>query len=362
MILPIFLLTGVFLGFFTGCTGSESGERPVVIRIAEQHGLAYLPLAIMQVERLLERELAVSDSASDGPADVASRTSIASTEPRTVARVEWVRTGNATMIREAMLSNRLDIGFMGIPPFLIGRDRETGWRLITGLAEAPLGLVTLDPAYRSLNDLGPRDRLALPQPGSIQHILLAMAAEREFGDARRFDDQLVSMGHPEGLSALLAGRDVKAHFTAPPYIFEALESPEASLLLDGRDAFEGRYTFIIGVVASHWDGNPRNAALTATFLRALDRAIYLAETLQDRARTDSGDHGATDSPAPDGGLLRRLAEFYNLDARTLERHLSHPGIVYTREVHGVERFIERMDRYDYIREERIGTYHSGGEE
>jgi NitT/TauT family transport system substrate-binding protein len=322
-----------FLSITTaGCTRADSTtraaratsqENTAVVRIAEQHGLAYLPLAIMRIEGLLEKELEEIGS----------------------PRVEWIRAGNATMIREAMLSGRLDIGFMGVPPFLIGRDRGTGWRLVTGLSEAPLGLVTLRSGYRSLDDLDARDRIALPQPGSIQHILLAMASERVFGDPRRYDDRLVSMAHPEGLAALLAGRDVAAHFTAPPFLFDALQEPGGTLLLDGRDAFGGRFTFIIGVVAPDWGEDEATGELLQAFLRALDEAVLLARSLQQ-----------DDAPR----LLREVARFYDLDESTLRRHLSFPGMVYTREVHGVERFIDRMDEYGYLREDRIGEYHSGG--
>lgn len=322
LLVPVMVLSACTRDTRDNGSRSDSTTRPAVIRIAEQHGLAYLPLAIMQVEALLEKEL------TDLPE----------------VRVEWLRAGNATMIREAMLSGRLDIGFMGIPPFLIGLDRGTEWRIISGLSEAPLGLVTVRPGSRTLRDLGPRDRIALPQPGSIQHILLAMAAEREFGDARRFDDRLVSMGHPEGLAALLAGRDVTAHFTAPPFLFRALEEQNGALLLDGREAFGDRFTFIVGVTAPGWDENPDNAPLLRAFLRALDRAIVLTRSL-------------TNDPPP-GPLLEKLARFYDLNEDSLRAQMAYPGMVYTREVHGMEQFIERMDRYGYLDRDRVVQYRS----
>lgn len=305
-------------------TGDAEGAR---LRLAEQHGLAYLPLAIMQVSGILDEEL---------------------TEVGAVG-AEWIRTGNAAMIREAMLSGRLDIGFMGIPPFLIGVDRQTDWRLVSGLSEAPLGLVTTRPGYRDLGDIAPRDRIALPQPGSIQHILLAMAAERRFGEPRRFDDQLVSMGHPEGVTALLAGRDVAAHFTAPPYLFQALDHPEATLLLRGEEAFGGRFTFIIGVSAPGWGADPRDHRLMEALFRALDGAIGEARSLQEEIRENEGS-----SPE----LLQELSRFYELDVATLRRQLSYPGMVYTREIHGVATFVDRMDRYGYIDATSLPEYRS----
>ncbi len=51
-------------------------------------------------------------------------------------------------------------------------------------------------------DFSPDDRIALPQPGSIQHILLSMAAEKQLGKHDVFDNQLVTMKHPDGMTAL----------------------------------------------------------------------------------------------------------------------------------------------------------------
>ncbi|MFW5695856.1 MAG: ABC transporter substrate-binding protein [Alkalispirochaeta sp.] len=322
-----FLATAVFLVF--GCAGEESEDSSPgsQLRIAEQHGLAYLPLGIMQVTGILDEELA---RVSAGEA-------------------EWIRTGNATMIREAMLSERLDIGFMGIPPFLIGVDRDTGWQLITGLSEAPLGLVTTRRNYESLSDISPQDRIALPQPGSIQHILLAMAAERAFDEPQRFDDQLVSMGHPEGLTALLAGRDVTAQFTSPPYLFQALDHQDATLLLDGKEAFGGRFTFIVGVTAPGWAQKTENSEAREAFLRALDRGIDAARSLQETVRHD---------PEASPELLRELSSFYDITEARLREQLAYPGMVYTREIVGVERFVERMDRYGYIDADDLPQYRS----
>ncbi|MFP4564403.1 MAG: ABC transporter substrate-binding protein, partial [Spirochaetia bacterium] len=178
----------LLLALFTSCGG---GDR--TLTIADQYGIAYLPVQIVKQEKLLEKRL-----------------------PDT--RIRWEKMGNAAAIREAMIAEKLDVGFMGIPPFLIGYDRGMDWRIFTGLSESPLGLVTLREDIQSLDDIGPEDRIALPQPGSIQHILLSMAAERRFGDPGRFDSRLVTLSHPDGMQALLAGREITAHFTSPPFL------------------------------------------------------------------------------------------------------------------------------------------------
>jgi len=56
-------------------------------------------------------------------------------------------------------------------------------------------------SIKSLKDFKPTDKIALPSPGSVQHILLAMAAEKELGSASALDQNLVAMAHPDGAAA-----------------------------------------------------------------------------------------------------------------------------------------------------------------
>jgi sulfonate transport system substrate-binding protein len=287
------LLLPVLISLFTaGCGGGESDEK--TIRIAEQFGLAYAPVQLVRIGNILEK---------------------------TGTRVEWVRLMNTASIREAMLAGRVDVGFMGIPPFLIGRERGMDWQIFTGICRAPLGLVTLRPELGSLADFDEKDRIALPQPGSIQHILLSMAALKEFGRADYFDNRLTTLSHPDGMTALVAGGDIAAHFTSPPYLFEELELPGARLLVDGTAAFGGPFTFIVGVSRDAF------AQKEPELLAALGSA--LAEEMR-RLESD---------PAEAAQLL---TEEYSLPADAVRDYLDREGFVFEPQVRGVERFAEFM--------------------
>lgn len=280
-----------------------AGDGTAVLRIAEQHGLAYAPLALMQIENRIE--------------------------------AEWYRMANATVIREAMLAGRLDVGSMGIPPYLIGRDRGTAWEVVSGVSEVPVGLVTRRPDLTRFADLTGMERIALPQPGSIQHILLAMAADRLWGDPTRFDAGLLSLSHPDGMTALLAGREIDAHFTTPPFLFAELAAPDARLLLDGREAFGGRFTFIVSVAAPAIGEN--GAAAIARYREVLLEATTDLTNLQEELR-----RGAR----PD--VLDALAAHYGLESKALADQLVRPEIVYSTEIFGLERFAEAMRGFGYV--------------
>lgn len=281
--------------------GCRQAETPV-LSVADQYGLAYAPLEIMKHEGLLEKQLGGA------------------------GQVRWIKLANTAAIREAMLADELDIGFMAIPPFLIGADTGMPWQIFTGLSQTPLGLTVKGPDITSLAQLKGRGKIALPQPGSVQHILLAMAAEAQLGDPRAFDTQLVAMKHPDGLQALLAGTEVSAHFTAPPYLEQELASPEVHLLLSGEEAFGGPFTFIVGVADPDFLGND---AQCRAFMAALEEALsYMAQQPE--------------------ATVRILAEAYDMAPEDVSEQLYSQGLHFGTEVSGVSDFIVFMSRAGYL--------------
>ncbi len=106
-------------------------------------------------------------------------------------------------VREALISGEADVGFMGIPPFLIGWDKGCPWKVAVGFVVVPIGLVTYDPEIKSLADFKPEDKIAVPSPpGSIQHILLAMACEQQLGSPNALDNNIVAMPPTPPMPAL----------------------------------------------------------------------------------------------------------------------------------------------------------------
>ncbi len=296
-ILTVFL---VILIIFSGCSNNKSED--ISVTIAEQYGLAYAPLQILKEKKFIEEQL---------PG----------------IKVNWVRLGNTAAIREAVLGGKVDIGFMGIPPFLIGWDKGMEWKMFTGLSKAQIGLVTWREDLNSLTDFNEKDRIALPQPGSIQHILLSMAAEKYFGKSDFFDNQLVTMKHPDGMNALLARKDVAAHFTSPPYIMIELLEPDMKLVLDGREAMGGEYTFIAGMVTNKFSSKYPDvlSVINSSLLRAGD---VIRDTPEE--------------------AIAILNKEYSVPDATLLSYLTSGGVVYSEEVEGLDTFLEFMKAKGYI--------------
>ncbi|SCZ79369.1 ABC transporter substrate-binding protein [Acidaminobacter hydrogenoformans] len=319
-LLPIvflILLTVLSPLLLTGCAADQNNaekpansgpaQSPNKLVIADQFGLAYAPVEILKATDLLSSALA-----KRGLADVT---------------VEYKRLGNTAAIREAMVSGDLDIGFVAIPPFLIGKDRGMDWRIITGLSESPMALVTKDPELYDLRDLTSAHRILLPQPGSVQHILLSMYAEKTLKDPKAFDNQLMAMSHPDAMMAMMNGPNTQLHFTSPPYLEQELAQEGYKVLIDGEAIMNGPFTFIVGICPQRvYDNTP----LYEAFEEALSGAItFMNETPEE--------------------AIAILSKAYDYSEADLRLYLSNPQLRFDKQVQGLEVFHDFMSRTGVIR-------------
>jgi NitT/TauT family transport system substrate-binding protein len=294
------------ISILTGCESkSEKNVSQNSISIAEQFGLAYAPLQIMKENKILEKNYPGVE-------------------------IKWKQLGNTAAIREAMLSNQIEVGFMAIPPFLIGLDKGMEWKIATGLSESPVALVTNKENIKSIVDFSKVDRIALPQPGSIQHILLAMQCEKEFGDAKKLDNLIVTLAHPDGMNALLSSRDITAHFTTPPYLFKELEQNNIHQILDGKDAIGTDFTFVVGVTTNKFhDIKPK---LYKAFIKSLKESIDYIQGNPEKC-------------------AEILAPIYKLSKEEVLKYITHKDMIYTDEVKGLNEFAKFMKINNYISKE-----------
>jgi NitT/TauT family transport system substrate-binding protein len=273
------------------------------IRIAQQFGLGYAPLILIEKYDLLEEILP----------DIT---------------VKWTQLGSGAAINEALVAGKVDVGCMGVGPFLIGWDKGAPWKMASALVCQPLGLQVNDPSIQSLKDIKPEHKIALPAPGSIQHILLAMAAEKEIGDAKALDNNLVAMAHPDGANALIAGAGgVTGHFTSPPYIFEELKAENVHQVVDAKDAFGGDFTFLVSVATKNF--HDKNPMFYAAFVQALNKAIHMINYEPEK-------------------VAKTLASEFNIEESTMLEYLTWPSTNFTSTPYGILGFAEFMKEAGYL--------------
>lgn len=223
------------------------------IRIAQQFGLAYLPLMVMEDRNLIEKH------AKKAGLDEVT--------------VEWLQFSGGNVMNNALISGSLDFAAAGVGPLLTIWDRTKGSldvRGVASLGSMPLYLVSINPDVNSIRDFTSEDRIALPAVRtSIQAVTLQMAAAEEFGEEnyQQLDKFTVSMRHPDALAALLSGgAGITAHFANAPFQEREIKKAGATLVLSSYEVLGGPTTLnSVYTTKAFRDSNPKayNAVLAA---------------------------------------------------------------------------------------------------
>lgn len=230
------------------------------VKIAQQYGIAYLPLMYMQHMNLLEKHAKAA-----GIADV---------------KVTWSQFAGGNVMNDALLSGGLHFASGGVGPLVTLWAKTKGnldVRGVTAMNLMPLYLNTRNPDVKSIKDLTGKDKIALPAVKvSIQAVTLQMAAAKAFGadKADSLDKLTVSMKHPDGMAALLSdASEITGHFTSPPFQYQELENPKVRRLLSSYEVLGGPATFnVVWTTSKFRSDNPK---VYGAFVKAFGEAIDL---------------------------------------------------------------------------------------
>jgi len=228
------------------------------VSVARQYGIAYLPLMVMEHEKLIEKH--------------------ARALGLDIAKVTWLNFSGGNMMNDALLSGSLNFAAPGFPALVALWTKTAGTpgevRGLSGISALPLVLITRNPAVRTIADFTDKDRIALPTVKvSTQAITLQMAAEKAFGPGNfdRLDARTVAMSHPDATVQMLSGSgEITAHFTWVPYSAKELAKPGLRVVLSTEDVFGGPISSTaITVTRKFLTENPKTCA---AFLAAQQEA------------------------------------------------------------------------------------------
>ena len=243
---------------------AETGE----VRLAQQYGISYLPLTVMNHEKLLEAAVAKAGIAA--------------------IKVTWSQFGAGNAMNEALLSGNLDFASGGVGPLLTIWSKTKGRQDVKAAASLnsmPLYLNVIDPGIKTLKDIADKDKIAMPVAKiSIQAVTLQMAAEQVFGPGQwaRLDPRTISMAHPDAMAAMLSGKtEITGHFGSPPFQSQELEDKRVHRLLSSYDVLGGPATFnVVWTLRKFHDDNPK---VYGAFIAALEEAMSLIKAAPSRA-------------------------------------------------------------------------------
>jgi NitT/TauT family transport system substrate-binding protein len=231
------------------------------VRISYGFGILYLPLMVMDRERLLEKRAQAA-----GLPDV---------------KVEWKTFDGGNVINDAMLSGALDIAGIGVPGFLTlwakAKDNPAlEVRGLTGMSSSSMYLMTRSPNVRTLKDFGDNDRIAVPGiKTSLPAVLLHMAAAKEFGDANyaKLDPITVPLPHPDAVAVMLSGKtELTSHMASPPFSYMEAEAPGLHRVFNSIDLLGHITLDMTFTTRRFYEANPK---LAAAFVAAMEDACAL---------------------------------------------------------------------------------------
>ena len=252
----ILLAAGTLLGS-TFSVLAETGE----LRIAQQYGISYLPLMLIEQNKLIEKHAKAA-----GLGDI---------------KLTWAKFAGGNVMNDALLSNSLDFASAGVAPAITlwakTRGTPSEVKLVTAMNSMPIYLNTRNPNVRTIRDFSEKDKIALPAVKvSIQAVTLQMAAEKLFGEGQhnKLDALTVSLSHPDGQAALLSGSsEITGHFSSPPFQYQQLEKSGIHTVLNSYDVLGGPATFnVIYATTKFREANPKTYQ---AFLAAFEEATAI---------------------------------------------------------------------------------------
>ncbi|NLD20585.1 MAG: ABC transporter substrate-binding protein [Clostridiales bacterium] len=295
----LLLILSMMTFSLAACGEEKSEDEAATLTIAYQYGMAYAPLQVMKEQKLIEKYYSNVE-------------------------VEWVTLNSGAAINEGFASGDIDIGAMGVGPAITGVTSGVPYKICSNMSAQPHRIMTNDSSIKSLSDVGNK-KIALVNIGSIQHVMLAMAAKEQLGDAHALDNNIVAMSHPDGMSALVSG-SVECQLTTSPYVFK-----EADQGMSEVEALE-----------SVWpSGNSFIVAVASTDLYESNPGLYEAVT---NALSDAIDYINEDKE----GAADMLWEAEDVDAATMLEWLNDPGCVYSTKLKGVMDMAQFMDKEGFL--------------
>jgi len=271
----------------------DPARADMVTRLRVSHGYStgYLPLMVMRQQRLVEKH-----AAQAGLGSVA---------------VEWQIADGGNNINDAMLAGALDIAGIGVPGFLVLRDRTLGRSQemvgISALDYGALWLNTINKRIHTLADYTPQDRIAVPGiKTSYAAVVLQMLAAKQFGveNYARLDPITVGMPHPEAYAAMMSGRtEITSHLVSPPLSYQELKNQAVHRVTDTAVEL-GTMSILLTMTQRRFAA--ANPGLIGAFLAAQEEANGFIANDPDGAV--AAYVGASRLPLPRDDLLAVLAD------------------------------------------------------
>jgi NitT/TauT family transport system substrate-binding protein len=242
-------------GFVLSLLSDPARAEMSEVRVASQIGLPYLPLIVMQHDKLWEKE------AKKAGLDLT---------------VDYAQLGGGGPLNDALLSDSIQVASAGVAPLLVLWDRTMPnykVKALSAINASPMDILTNNPKIKSVKDFGPDDRIAVASVKvSINAIVLQIAAEQATGKWDALENIQVAMAHPEAFAALTThSGGITGYVANSPFQDRALQMPGIFKVTDSFEVQGGPASLsLIYAKSSFVTQNPK---LTTAFIAAQKEAV-----------------------------------------------------------------------------------------
>jgi len=256
--MKVYATSLALIGALSFATAANVRAEVSEITVAQQYGVSFLPLMVMERDKLVEKHAKAA-----GLSDV---------------KVNWVKVAGPSVMNDGVISGAIQFIAVGAPSLITLWDKTQSNVQVKGVSAMttyPLYLNVRNPSVKSIRDFSDKDKIAVPSiKVSTQAIMLQMAAAKEFGDANyaRLDPWTVGLSHPDGLLAITNNSGgVDAHFTTSPFHEQEMKIPGMRTLTTSYEILGGPATAVVLAASTKYrDANPKSYK---AFYDALKEAI-----------------------------------------------------------------------------------------
>jgi NitT/TauT family transport system substrate-binding protein len=226
------------------------------ITVAQQYGVSFIPLMLMEKEGLVEKHAAQAGLSG--------------------LKVNWAKVAGPSVMNDGLIANAIHFAAQGAPSLITLWDKTHGQiKGVSAMTTYPLYLVTRNPAVKSIADFTDKDKIGVPSVKiSTQAIMLQMASAKAFGQENyaKLDPLTISLSHPDATLAFIGNTaGVNAHFSTSPFYEQEIKVPGAHLITTSYAILGGPATALVLTTSAKFrDANPK---AYKAFYEALGEAI-----------------------------------------------------------------------------------------
>jgi NitT/TauT family transport system substrate-binding protein len=298
---------------------SAFAEEASSVTLISQHGLPYLPLMVMEAQKLVEKhaeKLGVSGLKTD-----------------------YRTLGGTQSIMDALISGQMHFGIAGVPGLATLWDKTVGTanevRALSAAQAMPFLLVTNRPEIKSIKDFKEGDKIAVPGiKNSNQAICLQMAAAKEWGQENyaKLDPFTITLPHPDATIAIISkSTELTAHYGVSPFQDYEVAAPGTHVVLKSYDTLGGQTTNGVVFMAKKF----REASPKVT------RAVY-------EALNEASDF-INKEPRQAGEIYIRKTNEKRSGPAAMEKMISNPDNAWTTTPQNAMRYVEFMHKVGTVK-------------